>query len=633
MLSLIRLPWQIYLAILGIGFILVVLDMVQPDLPPNAPQANQPIASGVGDTSTPVRVSTPTVLPSPSPVPEALIRHLSEKRYMLKLINDERRKAGVPTIELGDNIAAQLHADSSLTNCFSSHWGLNGLKPYMRYSLAGGYQSNAENGSGSDYCIKAGEGYAANLPTQMEIEQIMNGLMSSSGHRRNILNKWHKKVNIGLAWDEYNFQAYQHFEGDYVEYTRLPTIENGRLSFSGSVKNGARLDNKRDLGVQIYYDPPPNELTRGQVSRTYCYDGGPQVTALRPPPNPNSYYTEHTFSKTYLSCPNPHEVSKDAPAPSSPDNATELWGEAYYASKYQIEQAITGPWITASQWAVHDTLFSVSADVRKVLAEHGDGVYTIVVWGKIDGENAVISRYSIFQGVTPPDIREPVRLATQVPSPVATVTPTTVPEPTITTTYTVTLFPASTNTPMPTDAVIPAFTPTSTITPAPAATPTPTSTPTPVPTGTSRDNPVSLGESGTTHDDFMVWVVEVQKDAHDIVVQANENKHHYEDPLPNYVHILIRIKVKNLSADPQSLSKWNRMSVVGPSNLEFRQCHTPAGAGYYPYEVPDEYDDERLMFQGGEIEGNLCFTVKSSDIDSLVMFDRNESNWLFFALQ
>ena len=632
MFGLIRLPWQIYLAILGIGFIVLIINKIQPDLPPDAPRANQPIASSVDETPTPVRTSAPTVLPSPSPVPEALIQHLSEKMYMLKLINNERRKVGVPTVELGDNIAAQLHADSSLTNCFSSHWGLNGLKPYMRYSLAGGYQSNAENGSGSDYCIKAGEGYTANLPTQMEIEQIMNGLMSSSGHRRNILNKWHRKVNIGLAWDEYNFQAYQHFEGDYVEYTRLPTIENGQLSFSGRVKNGVRFDSNMDLGVQIYYDPPPDELTRGQVSRTYCYDGGPQVAALRPPPNSGSYYTEHTFSKTYLSCPNPHEVSRDALAPASPDDATELWGEAYYASKYQIEQAITGPWITASQWTVDDSLFSVSANVQKAIDRYGDGVYTIVVWGNIDGEDAVISQYSIFHGITPPDILEPVKLAAQVPSLSATTTPTTVSEPTITATYTVTLFPPSTNTPMPIATIIPAFTPTSTSTPAPTATLTPTSTPTPVPVGATREYPIPLGESGTTQDDFMVSVVEVQKDAHDIVVQANENESYYEEPLPGHVYIMARIKVRNLSPEPQSLSN-NRWSVVGPSDLEFGQCRTRGGGFYYSYEVPDEYDDGRLMFQGGEIEGNLCFTVKSSDLDSLVMFDRSGSKWLFFDLQ
>ncbi|MCY3637917.1 MAG: hypothetical protein OXG80_02340, partial [Chloroflexi bacterium] len=255
------------------------------------------------------------------------------------------------------------------------------------------------------------------------------------------------------------------------------------------------------------------------------------------------------------------------------------------------------------------------------------------VLGKIDGENAVISQYSVFHGITPPDIHKPVRLAAQVSSPIATPTPTTVLEPTVTTTYTVTLFPASTNTPTPTATVIPAFTPTSTSTPAPTATSTPTSTSTPIPAGASRDNPIPLRQPGATHDDFTVSVIAIQKNAHDIVVQANESKSYYEGPPADHVYILVRIKVKNLSSNPRRFEKWNRMSVVGPSNLEFRQCHTPWGAGYYPHEVPEEYDDDQMMFQDGEIEGNLCFTVKSSDLDSLVMFDNSRGNWLFFALQ
>ena len=78
---------------------------------------------------------------------------------MLALIDSERRKAGVNPVVLGINNAAQLHAESSLSDCVSSHWGADGLKPYMRYSLAGGYQSNGENGHGSDYCIKASDRY------------------------------------------------------------------------------------------------------------------------------------------------------------------------------------------------------------------------------------------------------------------------------------------------------------------------------------------------------------------------------------------------------------------------------------------------------------------------------------------
>ena len=70
------------------------------------------------------------------------------KTYMLNLINRERQKAGVPPVRAGTNQAAQIQVDNSIEHCFSAHWGLDGLDPDHRYSLADGYQGNAENVSG-----------------------------------------------------------------------------------------------------------------------------------------------------------------------------------------------------------------------------------------------------------------------------------------------------------------------------------------------------------------------------------------------------------------------------------------------------------------------------------------------------
>ena len=75
--------------------------------------------------------------------------------------------------------------------------------------------------------------------------------MESPGHRRNILDPSHMKVNIGIAWDRYNVKMFQHFEGDYVEYQQLPEIDGGVLKLSGRTRNGAHLGSRRDLGVQI----------------------------------------------------------------------------------------------------------------------------------------------------------------------------------------------------------------------------------------------------------------------------------------------------------------------------------------------------------------------------------------------
>ena len=349
----------------------------------------------------PTNTPAPTVTPTPHSSPA--LRHLELKQYMLELINEERAAAGLNPVVLGDNIAAQLHAESAVENCFGSHWGIDGLKPYMRYSLAGGYQSNGENWHGLAYCIKASDGYSPIGNVRWDVRDAMEGWMESPGHRRNILRPKHKKVNIGLAWNRYNFGAIQHFEGDYMEFEKSPNINGRILTLSGSLINEARLNSEDDLGVQIFYDPPPHTLTRGQLARSYCYDSGQLVAALRPPLTGNAYYLENSFQLNYEPCPDPYDVDPDASAPRSHDEAHEFWQAAYDASQSREVTSLVVPWITADQWRVTDSAFSVTADIGDV----PPGVYTIVVWALIDGDDEVVSEYSIFHKITPPDTYTP----------------------------------------------------------------------------------------------------------------------------------------------------------------------------------------------------------------------------------
>ena len=206
------------------------------------------------------------------------MRHHSEKLYLLSLINAQREKAGAPPLVLGDNAAAQLHAEDSLENCFLSHWGSNGLNSEMRYTLAGGHQSHHLFLTGLNYCITSSDGYRAKSDIKTEIRNWMG---SWGRPNPDILDKRNKKVNIGLAWDTYNSTFVLGFEGDYIEYDRLPNIENGILSLSGRAGNGASFPNDTDLGIDVHYDPPPHPLTRGQLSRTYSR-AYLRVASLRP---------------------------------------------------------------------------------------------------------------------------------------------------------------------------------------------------------------------------------------------------------------------------------------------------------------------------------------------------------------
>ncbi len=324
------------------------------------------------------------------------------RQHMLTLINKERKKAGLNSVSLGNNQAAQDHAQSALQNCFSGHWGIDGLKPYMRYSLAGGYQSNAENVSGLSYCIRPKEGYARNASIRTEVGQAMAGLMDSPGHKRNILSKTHRKVNIGIAWDDFNTATVQHFEGDHVNYSVLPNISNGVLNLAGTVKNGVRFNSADTLGVQVYFDPPPHRLTPGQITQTYCYDGGKLIASLRRNLTGRQYWTTDSYTTTHSPCPDPYDVPANTAAPKSPQEAHQAWQRAYNASKNRTNLRITVPWVTASSWTINGTQFQVSADISDIISKHGNGVYTIEVWGDLAGERSVISEYSIFHRVRPP---------------------------------------------------------------------------------------------------------------------------------------------------------------------------------------------------------------------------------------
>lgn len=376
------------------------------------------VAPSPSPTATPVPTTTPVATATPAGTTAALTcgawhaprtalddlpegarpaeRHRELKRSMLALINAERAAVGARPVALGGNAAAQLHAEEALAGCFSSHWGRDGLKPTMRYSLAGGYQANAENLSGLDYCITAADGYRAIASPDEEAREAMEGLMGSEGHREAILDPRHRAVSLGLAWDEWNFIAVQQFEGAYVTYGRMPAITGGLLRLAGETRNGAAFAGERDLSVQVYYDPPPRPLTRGQLARTYCYDSGRIVAALRAPPGPFERYASDELTATQTPCPDPYAVPADAPAPQSHDEAHAAWQAAYDASQASVARSVHARWITAEEWVADGQRFAVTADLSELLAEHGAGVYSLAVWGPIEGERAVISEYSIF---------------------------------------------------------------------------------------------------------------------------------------------------------------------------------------------------------------------------------------------
>ena len=299
---------------------------------------------------------------------------------------------------MGTNRAAQIHADNSLADCISSHYSTDGLQGVMRYTLAGGQQANSENVSGSDFCRSGELGYSKISSIAMEVREAMQGWMDSSGHRKTILNPRHRKLNVGLAWDDYNFYAVQQFESDHVEFTTPPHIQNGVLVMEGRLKNGANLEHGDQYRVYVSYYPPPGRLTPGQIASVYGSCMGRDVARL-------SFKSSGELERSWEVCRTPSSVSPSVAAPSSALEARRLWEQARAAYEADLEAPeipLVVQKIKMSRFELNGDRFAISADMGRVLETEGPGVYEVIIFGVVGGDGVLISEYAIFHDIPQP---------------------------------------------------------------------------------------------------------------------------------------------------------------------------------------------------------------------------------------
>ena len=200
--------------------------------------------------------------------------------YALQLINEARAAEGVAPVVLGTNTAAQRHAEDAAEHCVTSHWGSDGLLPYMRYSLAGGYHGNSENGSGRPASVSdCDEARGVPWSDATAIESHMDGLMRSSGHRVNILTPEWRQVSLGFGRRGDSTFFFQQFETDAVEFTELPSFDGTVLRFAGRTKGGV-TPLWGGQAVALSYDPLPEPIPREQWSGTGSYGYGRGVVWL-----------------------------------------------------------------------------------------------------------------------------------------------------------------------------------------------------------------------------------------------------------------------------------------------------------------------------------------------------------------
>lgn len=288
---------------------------------------------------------TPTITQTTT-TPETGVNRTELILYTLKLINDDRADFKLNPVSLGNNTAAQAHADDLLKlNCLS-HWGSDGMKPYMRYTLLDGKYFVEENAAAvfifNNTTLPSTEEMKSFLK-ELEHNMMYNDSTSNWGHRTNILDPMHTHVNIGIAYSSQAFIVVQDFENILVSW-QIFDIKNTVITLKGRF-----LQDLNPYMVLIYYDPPPTPLAADQLRQAPYNDGytmGDKVGAV--------------LNKGY-------EVSI--------------------------------PYIYAVKWSQLGQNFEISFDFSKFVQK--DGVYTIAFEVEdSDGYLSLATSYSVFMKIT-----------------------------------------------------------------------------------------------------------------------------------------------------------------------------------------------------------------------------------------
>ncbi|MFC1755165.1 thermonuclease family protein [Thermoproteota archaeon] len=292
-------------------------------------------------------------------------------QFALNLINTHRLEANVTSVELGDISSAQDHAEDLASMCVISHWDSGGMKPYMRYGLAGGEGVIAENVAVSWW---HGPFTFTELLIMETIEELEFSMMyddadSDWGHRDNIINPIHNKVHIGIALGSNCIIYVEHFEDDYLDLTRYLSIDNSSiLHLSGVITTSlyelSSLDSKsttpiinknnQTLGIQIAFDPFPVPLTAEELETTpNSYGLGDLAGTILKPLPPNWYY---------------------------PD----LENTVIIGTKWEV--SIQG----------NNTFFDITANIQPIIDVYGIGVYTISLLNTYYNPIVKVIEISIF---------------------------------------------------------------------------------------------------------------------------------------------------------------------------------------------------------------------------------------------
>ena len=211
---------------------------------------------------------------------------------ILQLVNEERAVAKVPPVAI-DDLATQVatkHAREMVKHKYVSHWNREGLKPYQRYSFAGGFHATQENISAADNTWSSQLKDLLQDTSYLHL-RLYNETPPNDGHRKAILAPQQTHVGFGVAVEDLRLRVVELFVAKYVELD-LPS-QKGKPG--GSIPLKGKLRNRNDslTVIEVFYEPLPRELEVDALNQTRAYSLPNESVNLRPILPPPFQYADH----------------------------------------------------------------------------------------------------------------------------------------------------------------------------------------------------------------------------------------------------------------------------------------------------------------------------------------------------
>lgn len=143
--------------------------------------------------------------------------------------------------------------------------------------------------------------------------------------------------------------------------------------------------------------------------------------------------------------------------------------------------------------------------------------------------------------------------------------------------------------------------------------------------GSSFATPVPFGQTGQLGSDWEFRVLDTLPDAWDAVYAENEFN---DPPKKGHQFFMARIAATYIGSGKGTVFSDLYLQAIGAGQTAYED-YGDATCGV----VPDDINDKGDVFPGGTVKGNVCWSVKTTDVNTLKLIAEDQrENLLFMEL-